>query len=834
MVKKFFSVISLLVFTAGSQAFGQEVGTVQGTVSMTDGTKLPGVTVSLKEINKNTATNENGEYSFIGIKQGIYTLITRLDGFTEQMKTIIVQAGRTTVVDFTLEMAKLSEEVTVTADRPLLSTTETVSTITLAPRQIAILPSLGEKDVFRAFQLLPGISGSNETSSGLYVRGGTPDQNLISYDGFTIYHVDHLFGYFSAFNMEAVKDIRLTKGGYESKYGGRLSSIMELTGNTGDPREFNFGAGISLLSFNGLVEVPLFNKGSFFIAGRHSFQSPLYDSILDLFDTSPTGPGAASRPSGRTDGGGRFAAMFDTQPSSYFYDINAKLSLTPTKTDNFTLSLYNGKDDLDNSRTLEIPAFMLERMAELGIEIEIEGNIEIIDLTEWGNMGVSAAWKKGWGWNFQSSLVVAYSNYFNNRDRSSQGSFMRTPDPDSGEEPETRSTRGGLVEDNNVKDITFKLDNALQIHQNNRLEFGVQVTSNDIRYDYDMDTGQDENEGSEDSGQGLRRNLVGILDREDRGTQSSAYIQGRWALFNRLTLTPGFRVTYFDLTEDVYYEPRLSMSFKLSDKIKIKGAWGKYNQYISRITREDLLQGNREFWALSDGSTIPIASAVHYIGGLSYETGAYLFDVEVYYKDLNGLSEFAFRLAPEIGDVDYNQFFYQGTGVAKGLEFLLQKKYGRFYGWICYTLSRVEYDFPDLSPNPYPALHDQTHEFKIVGVHEFGNWIFSSTWIYATGKPYTEPIGVEEVAVTDRLTINQVVVGEKNGARLPDYHRMDFSVSYKFKIGENDCLLGATLFNLYNRKNVWYKEFDVVEGELIENNILLMGLTLNLFFNIKF
>jgi ferric enterobactin receptor len=166
---------------------------------------------------------------------------------------------------------------------------------------------------------------------------------------------------------------------------------------------------------------------------------------------------------------------------------------------------------------------------------------------------------------------------------------------------------------------------------------------------------------------------------------------------------------------------------------------------------------------------------------------------------------------------------------------LLQKKFGRYTGWLGYTLSEVEYTFPELETDPFPALHDQTHELKIVNSFDWNDWTFSATWIYATGRPYTEPIGVEDEEVLEgRRTIERVILGAKNGARLPAYHRLDISASYCFPLFGSQSIIGATLFNAYGRKNVWYKEFDVVEGEIFENNILYMGMTFNLFFTIRF
>jgi hypothetical protein len=200
------------------------------------------------------------------------------------------------------------------------------------------------------------------------------------------------------------------------------------------------------------------------------------------------------------------------------------------------------------------------------------------------------------------------------------------------------------------------------------------------------------------------------------------------------------------------------------------------------------------------------------------------------------LSEFVLRFTPRFqsGEVDYEDYFYDGTGISKGIEFLLQKKYGRYTGWASYTLGQVEYNFPGLKDEPYPALHDQRHEFKIVNSFEISKWTFAGTWIYATGKPYTDPAGVEEVTINDRFTLYQVIPGEKNAARLPSYHRLDLSVTYDLELGDTDSTLGMTLFNVYNRKNIWYKEYETLEGELIENNILFMSFTVNVFFNIKF
>ncbi len=806
-----------------------QTGEITGLVKLSDGTALPGATAGILNTNLSTLTDHEGRYRLSGVKQGPVMLVVSLEGFEQKTRTIIVTGGKITVVNFTLEIAQETHEATVEAARPLLTVEDKVSEVTLTPTQIETLPSLGEKDIFRAFQLLPGISGSNEASSGLYVRGGTPDQNLILYDGFTIYHVDHLYGYFSAFNMEAVKEVRLSKGGYESKYGGRLSSIMELTGKPGSDEGIHGSGGVSLLSFNGLLEVPLFDKGSFILAGRRSFQSPLYDSILGMFTENAPAQGGFM---GRGGGGGKFAGFSEVQPKSYFYDLNAKLTFRPSNKDTLFASFYNGLDNMDNSRVQAFPPMFAERLADE--DVSVSGDIDVQDIRKWGNTGFSANWVRKWHESFQSHILVGYSNYLSQRDTSRQSSLVWTSEDPDWEPPPFLKNRGfsrGTSEDNDLDDLTFRWDNTLRLPGSNQAEFGLQVTQNKVTYKYDVEQIQAE-EDETPTGPG---NFLSILNQDSSGTQYSGYLQDRISILDRFVLTPGIRVNYFDTTGQTFWEPRLALSLRLTDTIQLKGAWGQYSQIVNRITREDVQQGDREFWVLSDGEIIPYGKATHYIVGLSYETSEFLFDVEAFYKDLSGLSEFALRFTPTEEELDYSQFFYNGTGIAKGLEFLLQKKYGAWHGWLSYTLSQVEYTFPELEDDPYPALQDVPHEFKVVNSFDLKRWTFSGTWIYATGRPYTEPVGVEEEEIFEgRRVIERVVLGTKNGARLPAYHRLDLSANYRFPLAGTTSIIGASIFNVYDHKNIWYKEFDVVEGEIFENNILYMGLTFNLFITLRF
>ena len=764
------------------------------------GETLPNATLYIQDSQKGTFSNQDGYFTLFDVPSDTAVIVVRYLGY---LSTPFRLSPQTNIdfVRFSLEPSAYSvETVVIAAEEDHMVQQKGVSHVSISPAQLASLPSLGEKDIFRSLQLLPGISGTNETTSGLYVRGGTPDQNLILLDGFTVYHVDHFYGFFSAFNAEAIKDVQLYKGGFGAQYGGRLSSVVELIGKNGNKNEFDMGVGISALSANLRLEAPLREDLSFFIAGRRSYtdiiQSGLFNKINDL--VGPETPQNAGPQGGRRN---PFAEV--AEPSFYFYDLNSKLTYTPTDKDVFSLSFYNGKDNLDNSSDNTFGGFG----GFGGNNQNVNFSRNTTDITNWGNWGLSGKWARQWSERFYSNGVLAYSNYFSERERTSSTSITT----DS-----VRNFRQGLIEDNDVRNLSLRIDNRFQVSSSNTLLFGTEINQQSVDYLY------------------TENDTTRLVDREDQGTTYAAYLQNEWRPFKDLSLNAGLRYTYYDLTEESFVEPRLSLSYFLTDKLQLKGAWGIYHQFTNRVVREDILQGSRDFWLLSNGEDVPIGASTHYIGGISYETKDYLIDIEAYYKDLEGLTEFSQRIVRSFGrgpgaggGSETQDFFFQGTGIARGLEVLLQKKKGKYTGWLSYTLSQIKHDFPEISEDPYPALHDQTHELKWVNSYQLGRWSFGATWVYSTGRPYTAPVGGYEITLLDGTVENYVHVGDKNSFRLPSYHRMDLSANYKMYLGNSPLTAGLSIFNAYGRKNVWYKEFDVVDGELLETNVQLLGFTPN-------
>lgn len=756
---------------------------------------LPFVNLTVKGTAIGAASNVDGHFTILNVPNDTVSLECSYIGYEKQYLFLSPQSSTSNLIIELITSSQELEEVVITDEKQdILEANEKTSMIKLTPLKLNTLPNLGEKDILRSFQLMPGISGANENSSGLYVRGGTPDQSLVLYDGFTVYNVEHLFGFFSSFNSNAIKDVQLYKGGFDAKFGGRLSSVVEITGKEGDRKKFNASVDMGMLSFNGFAESPIGEKSSIIVSYRRSWESPVYNKIFNQFSSQPSN----STPDGMPK------REEDNTIKSYFYDFNAKFTKRISEKENITLSFYNGADNLDNSFSPHMrgggPGGGPKSM-----------DINSTDLTYWGNTGASMKWSKSWTDKFYNNTLLSFSNYFSKRERSTGGSFTDS-------EGDTKSMSQGIFENNNLLDFTLKNDFEYKLSSKQKFEFGTQSVANDIKYSY------------------AQNDTLTIIDRKTKGLTFSTYFQDKLTLLDeKLNITAGLRYNYFTGTKKNYIEPRFNTSYQINKELRLKASIGKYYQFAKRVVREDIMQGSRDFWALADGEKLPVSSANHYIAGFSYETKDYLIDVEGYYKTLSNLSEYSLRFETSPGSVSYEENYQIGKGVAQGIDFLFQKKYGNYTGWVGYTIGRVINKYNNYGNYYYYASNDVSHELKLVNSYKWRNWDFSVTWIYATGKPYTAPEGGYQITLLDGTTSDYINVTVKNGVRLPDYHRLDASATYNFKIAQSSpCSISFSVFNLYNRKNVWYNEYQIIENKIIKTPVNFLGITPNISLNIKF
>ena len=522
------------------------------------GETLPFAAIRVQGTTLGTTTNADGYFTLLKVPDDTSTLVVQYVGYQKTPVYLSPMVPRKNLDINIRPQSQELKEVRISAQKDDVAFVikEEVGTIKLTPLKIEQLPSIGEKDMMRSFQLMPGISASNESSSGLYVRGGTPDQNLVLYDGFTVYHVDHLYGFFSAFNSNALKDIQLYKGGFESRFGGRISSVTEITSKEGNQKKVNAGVDISLLSTDIFAEIPIGDKFTSFLAFRKSYQGVIYNMIFKKFNNSPT----VNAPDVGTGPGRRYSQNNDI--TSYFYDLNGKFTYKPSGKDIISLSIFNGTDKLDNSFASNIPSFG---------QANANFSMNSVDLTSYGNIGTSLKWSRKWNSKLYGNTIISYSNYYNNRNRSSERTLINPNFVSS-------NSMSGVFENNDLKDYSIKSDYQFELTGNSQLQFGAFATLYDIKYSY------------------AQSDTVTILDRNGRAILGGGYIQTRTKLFNnRLQIIPGLRTDYFETTKKVYLEPRAAISFNLTDNIVIKGSTGKFYQFANRVTREDIMSGSKEF-----------------------------------------------------------------------------------------------------------------------------------------------------------------------------------------------------------------------------------------------
>ncbi len=779
-------------------------------VDSANGERIPFATIMVKGTKKGVLTDQNGHFALENVPSDTATIMISYIGYhTKEIGLEPTKENAPWLIELKQQSVGISEVfIFGRKDDKALQQATLEQKIKMSPIALKILPNVGEKDIMRGFQLMPGVSAANEGSAGMYVRGGTPDQNLIIYDGFTVYNVDHLFGFYSAFNSNAIKDVQLYKGGFESKYGGRLSSVTEITGKDGNSKKSTAGAEISLLSMNAYAEIPYKDLITSEFAFRRSYQGYLYDKISGMNQTT----GTSSRSIFRMGTG-------NTQANSYFYDFNGKITYNATKKDILSLSIFNGTDYLDNT-----PQFGRRESGGGGPPgggggggMATIGNIsmENSDYTRYGNVGASLKWTRKLNEKLSSYSLISFSDFYSTRDQRRSISVVK--------DGVSTTMKSGILEDNNLVDASIKNDWKYSYDGKNILEFGGYGTYYDIAYTYSQN------------------DTVRILDKLIRSTLIGVYAQDKMLFYNNMmTVTAGLRANYFGATGKIYPEPRLKASFQITPKISVNSATGLFYQFANRVVREDVMSGNRDFWLLSNGKEIPVSSSAHLNLGLNYDVPDYLFSLEGFYKRNQNVTEYSmrYRSVPRSGSiVQSSEQFFIGNGYSIGMEVLAQKKAGKFNGWISYSLGQVKNRFPAISDKYYYANHDVTHELKIVGIYKWGNFDFSASWIYATGRPYTVPLGAYTLKLVDGTTGSYYAVSDKNSMRLLDYHRFDMAASYRFNLfgqRERQNTLSFSVFNLYNRQNVSSKQFQVVENVILDSNISYLGITPNVSLSIKF
>ncbi len=707
------------------------------------------------------------------------------------------------------EDPSLLQEVVLTSDQ-VIELPLAPSIYRLNPKTFNSIPSLGEVDAFKSLQLLPGIRATDETTSGLSVRGNSPEHNLVQLDGFTLYHLDHFFGIFSTFNSSTIGNIDIYKGGFDAQYGGRISSVVDARARNPNFNEVSGGVGINLMSANGYLELPTTKQSSLLVGFRRSFIDIFKTGLFKSFLASNRVDALEALEPSLND-------AFDLTPQFYFYDFNAKWKYRLSSNSVVDFNLYLSKDDYEGT-----------------FEAEDEQSIfEVTDQAIWSNRGMSFNWKQYLTSKWYSELSIGHSLYRNTATYVNEETFFQ-PVVDTNTELllGQDSTVNYLSYDksNVVDDLSVKILNDFNLTPDFRVTFGAEI--NQLSTDYRLGYFQED-----------------VEDYENSATITSIFASNRYRL-GPFTANAGLRYVYYDLTRERFLEPRLSMNYQLLKNLRLKASWTQHHQFINRMALSPFGNSDQYYWVLADRDVYPILSSTHVIAGAEYTLSRWTLNVEAYDKTSNGVLESEYVVfAPQVNEnVNIEDFVYAGENKSTGLDVFLKYKNDRHDAWLSYSLSRSENQFSTLNRGrPYPTLQDQKHEINLVNIVKLGPWEFGAVFIYGSGRPYTPNGGIKESGTVILYDVNRI-----NSLRLPDYHRLDLSAKYTFEMGRYTAQTGLTLFNIYNQQNAKSRRYGVRYNfdenaaeadnlaaqeafvQILELNTQLLGFTPNFFFNLRF
>jgi outer membrane receptor for ferrienterochelin and colicin len=634
-----------------------------------------------------------------------------------------------------------------------------MSRVEIPVEQIKKVPALlGEVDVLKTLQLLPGVQSGGEGQNGLYVRGGSPDQNLVLLDGVPVYNVSHLLGFFSVFNADAIKNVTLTKGGFPARFGGRLSSVLEINMKEGNLSEFHGEGSIGLVSSKLTLEGPIVkDKASFIVSGRRTYIDILAQPLI--------------RRAAKEDG-------IDLKLKLFFYDLNAKVNVKLNDKHRLYLSSYSGSDvfGIDSRETYS------------------DGDMFNIDnQTDWGN--VTSAFR----WNYQinnklfANTTLTYSQF--------RFDFLAAVEDvfDGQKSAFSAKYTSGIF------DWAGKVDFDYIPNPNHYIRFGGSATHH--RYDpgaFQFDLESDDVDFD---------TIIG--SQESKSLEYSLYLEDEISLgafkANIGVHASGFQVRGNE--SEFYYsvQPRIGLRYLLANDLAIKGSFATMAQFINLLTNESLSLPT-DLWVPSTARVKPQTSWQAAVGVAKTLWDKYEFSVEGYYKQMKNVISYK-EGVDFIGlENDWQDKVTQGDGEAYGVEVFLQKKKGKTTGWLGYTLSWNWRQFDEINGGDrFPFKYDRRHDLSLVLSHQISDRVsITGAWVYGTGNSitlplfrYTTPVYVD-VEQGNILVREVETIGKKNAFRMDAYHRMDINVEFYKKKRKYERWWTVGAYNIYSRNNPYF------------------------------
>ena len=745
--------IFILFFLVSLSTFCQEKFTISGTIyDQSNNETLIGVSVYFPEINSGTTTNEYGFYS-ITIPKGTYKVQIDYLGYATITETLDLSKQITKNFKLSEETETLNEIIIESNIEKLNVRSPQMSVNKLSAKTIKQIPVvLGEADIIKSLILLPGVTSAGEGASGFNVRGGAADQNLILLDEAIVFNSSHLFGFFSVFNPDVVKDVQLYKGGIPAKYGGRLSSVLDIYQKEGNSKEFNLSGGIGLISSRLLAEGPIEKeKSSFVVAGRASYAH-------------------------------LFLPLFDNDNTAYFYDLNSKINYRFNDKNNLFLSTYFGKDVFgvsDNFVNTYGNAVVNLRWNHL-FSSKLFSNLSLIYSDYFYGLTldfVGFEWDSGIT-NF--NLKYDFKHYLTDNLKLSYGINNIYINFNPGKIIPNRADSGIQAEqlvNKYANEFAAYIEAEHKINDKLTLQYGARF-SNFLRL------GQDELNTYE--------NDEPVIYNQQFKKYESAVATGI-ENFKRSDVISSFN----------NFEPRVSLSYLLNDDTSFKMSYNRMVQYLHLLSNT-ASPTPLDVWTPSGKYIKPQLLDQYAVGYFkSLKDGDYSLETEVFYKDIQNRIDYI-NGANLVANNEIETVILNGKARAYGLEVLFKKNEGNFKGWVAYTLSRSEQLTAGRTPNEpginqgewYSTPFDKTHDISVNASYELSKkWTFNANFLLQTGQPTNYPVGQYEV---QGLNVPIYDDNRRNADRLPAYHRLDISATLTPEKNKNREWQGEWVFGLYN------------------------------------
>tara|TARA_B100001057_G_scaffold501278_1_gene623098 strand:- start:7669 stop:10032 length:2364 start_codon:yes stop_codon:yes gene_type:complete len=778
----FFSLIS----------FSQNVSLSGYLEDLETGESLIGANVLVKELNIGCSTNNYGFFS-LTIPKGEYTIICSYIGYNNINRKIIINKDKSEKFQLSPSSFQIDEVIISTKKEDYNIKSSDLGNVELEVKKLEKLPVLmGEKDILKTLQLLPGVQSGSEGSSGFYVRGGGPDQNLILLDEGTIYNASHLFGFFSVFNSDAINDINLIKGSMPANYGGRLSSVLDINMKDGNKKRFSGRGGVGLISSKLTLEGPIKkDTSSFIISARRTYIDILTKPYLDTTEYAGNG--------------------------YFFYDLTSKFNYRFSNKDQIFISGYFGKDVF----TFNSP--------DWGFNMKIP----------WGNSTGSIRWNHVFSNKLFMNSSIIFSNY--------KFEFSATQNVEGNNLYQSRLYSG-------IRDWNFKQDFNYYLNPRHTLKFGINntyhifspsnfdasldsldISTNDIRY-YAHEGAiyiNDEFNLNEKIliSAGIRLSTFTHFGPFER------YIKDGSNNLGALSTDTTINYNSWDPIKTYYgFEPRFSTRYLINEKSSLKFGFNQNYQYI-HLTSLSSSSLPTDVWIPSSSIIKPLIGRQYSIGYYrNFNNNNYEFSIEGYYKNMENLIEYKENYIPgtSIGTDNVDNNLVSGNGQSYGFELFFSKNIGNLSGWIGYTWSKTTRKFNELNKGlEFYSKYDRTHDLSIVANYQISKRLnFSTVFVYATGNTLTLP---ESAFLIDGDLILEW--GERNSHRMEPYHRLDIALTLDGKKKRNyQSSWSFSIYNIYNRQNPYFIFFDVNDDNfgLTAKQVSLFPIIPSISWNFKF